>query len=94
MSSLIGSPQLTPAMDSGTTGLSNRAQLALFIGTPIVVGTGIYLYYHYYHKRDTKTNKNEVNKTDGKNIDETEKDIKVSLEMTKIIAKCLLIFYL
>ncbi|CAG2164555.1 unnamed protein product [Oppiella nova] len=73
MSSGISLPPL-PSMPPITTdtatsnGLlsSNRIQLALMIGTPLVLGTGLCVYY-YYHNRDNK-------RTNSKKIADNETD--------------------
>lgn len=61
-----------PTIDSEveTNVVSNKVKLAILIGAPIVLGSGLYLYYNYYHKRGQKEQKN--SKKSGKDVNQTK----------------------
>ena len=82
MPSSVPMPSITS--EAETSVLSNRVRLALLIGAPIVLGSGLYIYYNYYHKRgqkETKKDVKDINKTNVKRVvdSKTEAPITVSL---------------
>ncbi|CAG2111112.1 unnamed protein product [Medioppia subpectinata] len=61
--------------------LSPRVQLALIIGAPVVLGTGLCLYYYYYrHKPDDKGSDRKGNSTKPKTIANNEPNLEDPLQ--------------
>ena len=70
--SSVPMPAITSVSQNETNGLmSNKVRLALLIGTPILLGSGLYIYYNYYHKsgqKDTKKSAKDMNNTNVKTV--------------------------